>query len=60
MDPRRVLGMDWSLVRPCSIAMIAMIFAEHVNEIVLPALRLPRGWVADKIMALLGVLGLRV
>jgi solute carrier family 7 (L-type amino acid transporter), member 6 len=47
-----------SIVRPCSIAMIAMVFAEHINGIVLPALGLPGGWVADKGMALLGVLGI--
>src|SRR5271156_5494918 len=47
-----------SIVRPCSIAMIAMVFAEHINGIVLPALGLPGGWFADKGMALLGVLGI--
>jgi amino acid transporter len=38
--------------------MIAMIFAEHINGIVLPVLGLPGGWVANKVMALLGVLGI--
>ena len=38
--------------------MIAMIFAEHVNGIVLPGLGLPDGWIADKVVALLGVLGI--
>ena len=47
-----------SIVRPCSIAMIAMIFAEHINEIVLSGLGLPGGWLADKGVALLGVLGI--
>ncbi|KAN0072291.1 large neutral amino acids transporter small subunit 1 [Elaphomyces granulatus] len=47
-----------SIVRPCSIAMICMIFAEHINRIALPALGLPGGWVADKGMALLGVFGI--
>lgn len=47
-----------SIVRPCSIAMIAMVFAEHINGIVLPALGLPGGWFANKGMALLGVLGI--
>jgi L-type amino acid transporter 6 len=47
-----------SIVRPCSIAMIAMVFAEHINGIVLPVLGLPGGWFADKGMALLGVWGI--
>lgn len=47
-----------SVVRPCSIAIAAMIFAEHVNGIVLPALGLPGGWVANTGMALLGVWGI--
>lgn len=47
-----------SIVRPCSIAMIAMIFAQHFNGIVLPVLGLQGGWVADKLIALLGVLAL--
>jgi amino acid transporter len=38
--------------------MIAIIFAEHVNAIILPALAVPGGWVADRIVALLGVLGI--
>jgi amino acid transporter len=45
-------------VRPCSIAMIAMIFAEHINGIVLSGLGLPGGWLADKGVALLGVFGI--
>ncbi len=46
-----------SVVRPCTIAMVAMVFAEHINGIVLPPLGLPEGWFADKGMALLGVWG---
>jgi len=51
-------GVWLAIVRPCSNAMIAIIFAEHVNAMVLPALGLPRGWVADRVVALLGVLGI--
>jgi solute carrier family 7 (L-type amino acid transporter), member 6 len=47
-----------SIVRPCSIAIIAMIFAEHVNGIVLRALGVPGGWVANTGMALLGIWGI--
>ena len=47
-----------SIVRPCTIAMIAIVFAEHINGIMLPALGLPEGWVADKGTALLAVFGL--
>ena len=49
-----------SIVRPCSIAMIAMIFAEHVNGIVLSGLGLQGGWLADKVVALLAVLGITI
>lgn len=47
-----------SIVRPCSIAMIAMIFAQHFNGIVLQVLGLRGGWVLDKLVALLGVLAI--
>jgi solute carrier family 7 (L-type amino acid transporter), member 6 len=47
-----------SIVRPCTIAMVAMIFAEHVNGVALPALGVPGGWVADKGVALVGVWGI--
>jgi solute carrier family 7 (L-type amino acid transporter), member 6 len=47
-----------SIVRPCTVAMIAMIFAEHINGIALPALGVPGGWVVDKGVALLAVWGI--
>jgi L-type amino acid transporter 6 len=49
----------WLLIaRPCSITISAMIFAEHINGIVLPALGLPGGWVANIGMALLMIWGI--
>jgi solute carrier family 7 (L-type amino acid transporter), member 6 len=50
----------WLLIaRPCSITISAMVFAEHLNGILLPALGLPGGgWVADIGMALLMIWGI--
>ena len=47
-----------SIVRPCSIAIIAMIFAEHVTGIVLSGLGPKGGWLADKMVALFAVFGI--
>jgi solute carrier family 7 (L-type amino acid transporter), member 6 len=51
-------GVWLSIVRPCSFAIVAMIFAEHINGVALPALGVPGGWVGDKGMALVGVWGI--
>lgn len=47
-----------SIVRPCSIAMIAMVVADHINGVVLSALSLPGGWAVDKAIALLAIWGI--
>ena len=47
-----------AIVRPCTIAMVALVFAEHVNGLILPPLGLSSGWFADKIVALIAVFGI--